>query len=240
MSVGEVSAALTATRQQLTGAAQQVLAIAETLTGRRSGLARLLQGSQNPRVAAVLGRLDAAVARLGEAAQQTAAAETAVAVYQAHLTGTSAPSGTGSRSTTMPEAPPAPRYDAEKAAEILPHAGRNIAVGRLYDADGNALTTIIGPGEAGAAEGVAKPYRAMRFMTHVEANAAAQLRRTGTPSAALYLNMRPCLGEDGCHVNLRDILPAGYRLTIFQVTPSGSIRVWPFTGTGNGLTDDRH
>ena len=65
----------------------------------------------------------------------------------------------------------------------------------------------------------------MRFMTHVEANAAAHLRRTGTPSAALYLNMRPCLGEHGCHVNLRDILPAGYRLTVYQVTASGGVRV---------------
>lgn len=242
MPVGEVSTALSAIRRRLTGAVQQTRVVADGFTARRDGLARLFHSSNHPRVAAALGRLDVAVARLREAAQDIAAGERAVSAYQAHLSGASGSPAVAepSRPAALPDAPQAPRYDAAKAAEILPHAGRSVAAGRLYDADGNPLTPIIGPGEAGAAEGVSQPYRSMRFMTHVEANAAAQLRRTGTASAALYLNMRPCLGEDGCHVNLRDILPAGYRLTVYQVTTSGSIRVWPFTGTGNGLIDDRH
>ena len=212
MSVGEVSTALSAIRRRLAGAVQRTRVIADGFTARRDGLARLFHSSDHPRIAAALGELDAAVARLREAARDIAASETAVSAYQAHLTGATESTAVAeaSRPAAMPDAPRAPRYDAAKAAEILPHAGRSLATGRLYDADGNPLTPIIGPGETGAAGGVSEPYRTMRFLTHVEANAAAQLHRTGTVSAALYLNMRPCLGEDGCHVNLRDILPAGY------------------------------
>ena len=78
----------------------------------------------------------------------------------------------------------------------------------------------------------------MRFVHHVESNAAAYMRRHDVRSAVLYMNMRPCAGNGGCYRNLAASLPQGYRLTVYQVYPNGTVRAWSFPGTGEGLTDD--
>jgi hypothetical protein len=78
----------------------------------------------------------------------------------------------------------------------------------------------------------------MRFVHHVESNSTAYMRRHGLREAVLYLNMRPCTGDDGCYRNIKATLPPGYKLTMYQVNPNGSVRVWAFPGTGEGLTDD--
>ncbi|MEV0732665.1 DddA-like double-stranded DNA deaminase toxin [Polymorphospora sp. NPDC050346] len=105
--------------------------------------------------------------------------------------------------------------------------------------DGRPLTPVVGPGDTGAAEDLAEPRRSMRFVHHVESNATAYMRRHGVRSAVLYMNMRPCQGEDGCTENLKATLPVGYRVTVYQVYANGSVRLWDFKGTGEGLTDDR-
>jgi hypothetical protein len=108
----------------------------------------------------------------------------------------------------------------------------------LHGIDGRPLTPIVGPGDAGAADGLAEPRRSMRFVHHVESNATAYMRQHGLRQAVLYMNMRPCQGEDGCAENIKATLPVGYRLTVYQVYPNGTVLLWDFKGTGEGLTDD--
>jgi hypothetical protein len=122
--------------------------------------------------------------------------------------------------------------------EVLPHVGRDIAAGRLYEPSGRALTPLMGPGDTGAGSNLVEPRASMRFATHVEANATARMRRDGIRHAVLYLNMRPCLGDDGCTENIPATLPPGFRLTVFQVRPTGGVRVWNFDGTGEGILPD--
>lgn len=116
--------------------------------------------------------------------------------------------------------------------------GRKVAAGRLYGVDGRPLTPLVGPGDTGAAKGLAEPRRSMRFVDHVESNATAHMRHHGIRQAVLYLNMRPCLDDDGCTENLNATLPRGYTLYVYQVRPNGSVRKWEFEGTGEGLIDE--
>lgn len=87
MSVENVSAALSAIRHRLAGAAQQTRAVAESLAARQAELARLWHDSTHPAVEAATGQLAAAVERLRDAVQESAAAEQAVAAYQERITG---------------------------------------------------------------------------------------------------------------------------------------------------------
>jgi hypothetical protein len=157
---------------------------------------------------------------------------------------TSSPAGSGNlarerRSADPPAAPFVRTQPAPSAvAEIRPHVGRDIAAGRLYGTDGKPLTPLVGPGDTRAGDGLTEPTRSMRFIRHVESNATAFLRRTGVRHAVLYTNMRPCLGHDGCTVNVADTMPRGYRLTVYQVRPNGGVRVWQFDGTGKAIPRD--
>ena len=108
-------------------------------------------------------------------------------------------------------------------------------MGRLYSPTGEPLSPLVGPGGSEGADGVGEPQRTMRFITHVEANAAAQMRRERIREAVLYTNMRPCLEADGCAENVRHTLPAGYRLTVVQVFPGGGVKVHRIDGTGEAL-----
>jgi hypothetical protein len=76
-------------------------------------------------------------------------------------------------------------------------------------------------------------------MDHVEAQAAAILRRPDSPKeATLVLNQQPC--DDPrrplmCEKILPKILPAGSRLTVFLTDGQ---RTWPhkvYVGTGEGI-----
>jgi hypothetical protein len=78
----------------------------------------------------------------------------------------------------------------------------------------------------------------MRFADHVESNATAHMRRNKIRQAVFYSNMRPCTGDDGCAENVDATLPVGYKLTVYQVTANGGVKVWNFSGTGEGLADD--
>ena len=122
---------------------------------------------------------------------------------------------------------------------MFPHVGRGIAAGRLYDADGQPLSPLMGPGDTGAGHDLREPWASMRFTHHIESNAAAVMRRDRIRNAVLYTNMQPCTGEDGCEQNLRAALPPGYRLTVYQVERNGGLQVWDFKGTGEGVVDDR-
>lgn len=141
--------------------------------------------------------------------------------------------------SSPPGAPLGAQYDAAKVAEIQPHVGRAVAAGRLCDTNGQPLTPIVGPGEIGSARGLVESLQSLRFVNHVEANAAAYMRQHRIRHAVLYINMRPCRGPDGCADNLKSVLPVGYRLVVHHVRSNGTTRVSFFDGTGQGLTDER-
>ena len=154
MAVGEVSAALSAIRQRLAAAAQQTRTVADRLVAQRDGLTRLLHGSSHPRLGAAWSQLDAAVQRLRETAQDLDVGNAAIGDYVVTITG----NATGASPVAEVRGDPAavgvhmaPRYDAAKAAELQPHVGRAVAAGRLYNADGQPLTPLMGPGDVGAA-----------------------------------------------------------------------------------------
>lgn len=79
----------------------------------------------------------------------------------------------------------------------------------------------------------------MRFVDHVESNAAAHMRQHRIRRAVLYLNMAPCKGPDGCNDNLEAVLPDGYQLVVHQVRSNRGTRVYFFNGNGQGLHDER-
>lgn len=226
MSVGEISAALSAIHQRLAGAAQQTHAVADTLTAGRDRLARLFHGSSNPRVAAILGRLDVAAQHLREAASETTAGDVAIGAYAAAITASSSVSpevppemGRGSVSTPGADSPdvdsatdtpvprrPGARFDPRKADEIRPFVGNPKTVGRLYDVDGNPVAELIysgttGPGAGGP--GLHGRWRLLESTTqHTEGHAAALVRLRHMDEAVLYLNRYPCPGEAGCFENV--------------------------------------
>lgn len=245
MSVGDVSAALSAIRQRLVGAAQQTHTVADAVAARRDALARLFHGSSNPRVAAVLGRLDAAAQRLREAAQESAAAERAVGNYQQAISGpgggAAAPVGGSSAggSATVADLPPAARFDPQKAAEIRELTGRKKTIGRLYTNDGERIGDLIYSGEEGpgtGGPGLGPRWQNLKSLTeHTEGHAAAVMRRDGIRDAALYLNRYPCPGPAGCFDNIQHALPAGTRLTMWVVNADGSIDRVRRVGTGEAI-----
>jgi hypothetical protein len=56
----------------------------------------------------------------------------------------------------------------------------------------------------------------------------------GIRHATLYLNKRPCEGDESCYENLEATLPVGYRLTVRYVGPA-SVADHDFYGNGEGL-----
>ncbi|WBB53855.1 MULTISPECIES: DddA-like double-stranded DNA deaminase toxin [Micromonospora] len=236
--IADVVARLNAIRVDLSKQRQQTLSLAGQVDEATRRLATVIGTSTNPYARAALARLATGGQRLREGAQLAHGAEEAVASYVGIITGTKAGVAGGEPADSI--APAVTQTRPQKAAidEIRPHVGRDVATGRLYDTDGRPLTPLVGPGDTGAGTGLAAPLPSLRFITHIESNATAHMRRHRVRHAVLYTNMRPCLGDDGCTQNIKATLPAGYRLTIYQVRPNGGVRVWLFDGTGEGITDD--
>jgi hypothetical protein len=61
------------------------------------------------------------------------------------------------------------------------------------------------------AEGPAERHRSMEFVYHVEATVTAIMRQRGIRHATLYINKRPCEGDESCYENLEATLPVGHR-----------------------------
>ncbi|MCZ7423740.1 hypothetical protein O7605_29955 [Verrucosispora sp. WMMA2121] len=237
--IADIVARLNTVRLGLSKQRQRTLSLADQVDQATRRLTAVIGTSTNPYARATLARLAAGGQRLREGAQLAHGAEEAVASYVGIITGTKV-GVTGGGESTDSVAPAVAQTRPQKAAvdEIRPQVGRDVAAGRLYDSDGRPLTPLVGPGDTGAGAGLAVPLPSLRFITHIESNATAHMRRHGIRHAVLYTNMRPCLGEDGCAQNIKATLPAGYRLTVYQVRPNGGVRVWLFDGTGEGITDD--
>ncbi|RKR88368.1 nucleic acid/nucleotide deaminase of polymorphic system toxin [Micromonospora pisi] len=237
--VAEVVARLNAVRVDLHQQRQSALSLAVQLDETTRRLTAMIGTSTNPYAQMALARLAAGARRLREGAQLAGGAEAAVAAYVDLITGTTVAAAGGEATASVGPAVAQTRPQKSAVDEIRPHVGRDVAAGRLYDTEGRPLTPLAGPGDTGAGTGLAAPLPSLRFITHIESNATAHMRRHRIRHAVLYTNMRPCLGEDGCTQNIKATLPAGYRLTVYQVRPNGGVRVWLFDGTGEGIADDR-
>ncbi len=60
------------------------------------------------------------------------------------------------------------------------------------------------------------------------------MRRDRIRGAHLYINAKPCLGDNGCDENIESVLPAGYSLIVYCVE-KGCTTTRVYEGTGEGL-----
>lgn len=159
------------------------------------------------------------------------------------IAGDGASSGSGSPVEPPRPAPVTgrpPRPDMVIAARIRGHVGKQKTVGALHTADGRELDSEIwsgadGPGRGGP--GLAEPWRRMETMTmHVEGHAAAVMRRDGHRDVVLHISRAPCdYQPNGCEARLRDVIPAGSRMTVYTVERGGGVRRQIYDGNGKGL-----
>jgi hypothetical protein len=105
--------------------------------------------------------------------------------------------------------------------------------------DGRLRSRQIRAGQYPAAGvGLKPPYGQATAMDHVEAQAAAIMRRpSGQREATLVLNQRPC--NDAvkplmCEKILSKILPAGSRLTVYLTDGDRTWQHGVYVGTGEG------
>lgn len=242
--IAEVVAALDAVHVGLMAQQRETLAVAGRLEDLARRYALLFAATASPYARTVVARTMLAVRQLREGAQVLAGAAEVVLDVRALVAGGVSqlgrppPVGAGPSSARL-RLPGRIPPDRAKADEIHPYVGGDVAVGRLYGQAGEALTPKVGPGDTGAGHGLREPWASMRFVTHVESNATALMRQHGIRSAVLYISMRPCRQAGGCEQNIAATLPVGYRLTIYQVLRSGTLRTFDVKGTGEGIADDR-
>ena len=101
-----------------------------------------------------------------------------------------------------------------------------------------------GKGPATGGADLEEPWKTNSTMTwHIEGHAAALMRQQDIKNAVLYINTVPCKRPKGwpaikgCDETLKDILPAGYTLTVFLRDGSYTYGKAVFRGNGKGLKD---
>lgn len=229
---------------------------ARELTGEaHGGLLAATEGTGSAKVETSAARLEEVGAALDEAAAHGTRGAEIFGEYLSEI-------GSAAGATTVPESTSGvtepvrlegfrPIAAHPKAvAEIRPHVGkrnangRPIAVGRVFDEHGRALTPIHeadDDGPAGDGKGIVDPWRSYpRMRRHIEAHAAARLRQDPDMRAAVvYINMAPCTYPDGCDPNLSALIPQDKTLYVHQVTSRGGTRVWIYPGTGEAIERER-
>ncbi|MEO3926066.1 DddA-like double-stranded DNA deaminase toxin [Micromonosporaceae bacterium B7E4] len=129
----------------------------------------------------------------------------------------------------------------DKTEGVLLSGGEVVHDGEFAaEADGRLRSRQIRAGNRPAAGvGLKPPVGQATVMDHVEAHAAAVMRRPSSPKeASLVINQAPC--DDPvkplvCEKVLPKILPPGARLTVFL---TDGRRIWQhkvYTGTGEGI-----
>ncbi len=126
-----------------------------------------------------------------------------------------------------------------RAEEVVPdlvaYTGQRTS-GVLVREDGTQVALQSGR-NGGPALSLPKPRPGMNgnIVTHVEAHAAAIMRKEGLKSATLWINRMPCSSNNGCLYNVSRMVPTGSTLDIY-VMPEGSsgplLDWFKVTGTG--------
>ncbi|WP_100444827.1 DddA-like double-stranded DNA deaminase toxin [Glycomyces xiaoerkulensis] len=124
--------------------------------------------------------------------------------------------------------------------------GRIKARGLLYDDRGRPVLhrplKALGGDKVYHAPDLQDRWRTREVATswHIEGGVAAYMRRTRTPTMALWLNVPSCGGPgrpdaNGCHENLPKVLPKGYTLHVHVHDERGNHWHNAYQGTGEAL-----
>jgi hypothetical protein len=135
-----------------------------------------------------------------------------------------------------------PRTNPQDKTEGVMLVGDRVHHDPLFTAepDGRIRSRQIRAGNRPAAGiGLKKPLSQAIIMDHVEAQAAAIMRRDGGPKeASLVINQAPC--DDPvlplvCEKMLPNILPAGSQLTVYLSDGQQTRPYKTYRGTGEGI-----
>lgn len=261
MSVAEVGAALRRIVDGISGERGRAAATLQGLQESRSRLAIILRGTRHPLAERAMEALNAAIDRLREADHLAAQSATAVVDYARALgIGVSAtPSrpiidaGQPGSSAGRPgnAGSSSPQW-VEDAGTRLPRrpGGKGPTHGLLFDSTGEPLIGtpltqsegyLRSGGAPGARDGLRPDWHPLAQVTreHVEAHAAALLRKPGAPrEAILVVNKPSCVSRGeyvGCDEALPGMLPEGSRLAIHVSDGTTTRPLKVYTGTGEGI-----
>ncbi|AVT39314.1 DddA-like double-stranded DNA deaminase toxin [Plantactinospora sp. BB1] len=248
MSLAQVAASLSAVLLDIAGLRAQIAANAKAVAGRTETLVALTQGSRHPSVEQAIRNGAATLERLREADQQAAGAVAAIVEYgRAIGIDLPAPAQPGPSSP-----PPGPRRsDPEPSVESAPSdaiaaIGRRLPVraGARDRTTGMFAGELVVSGEDPATIADLRPLPGGGWpdsvISHVESHVAARMRRQNLREGEVVLNNITC-GNRGfdadwpatCERYIRDLLPAGSRLTVWA-TPDGGATWWTRTYRGTG------
>ncbi|MGW0434502.1 DddA-like double-stranded DNA deaminase toxin [Micromonospora sp. NPDC003197] len=261
MSVAEVSAALRAIVDSISRERGRAAGVLRAVQDSRSRLGVTLRGSRHPLVGRALDGFAAAIERLREADHLAAQSAEAVRAY-ANAIGIDLPApssqsadNAGQTGTSVQRAAgdvlPTQEW-VEDAGGRLPRrpGGKGPTHGLLFDISGTPLTGTpltqsegyLRSGRApGARDGLRQDWHPLAQVTreHVEAHAAALLRKPGAPREAVVVVNKPtCVSKGeyvGCDEVLPGMLPRGSRLAVYVSDGATTRLLKVYTGTGEGI-----
>jgi hypothetical protein len=261
VSVAEVGAALRAAVEGISRERRRTAGILRALQDSRGRLGATLRGSRHPLVGRALDGLAAATKRLREADQLAAQSAEAVREY-AHAIGIDIAARSSQPAIgASPAGAPAERAArdlllspqwVDDAGGRLPRrpGGKGPTHGLLFDASGTPITGtpltqseghLRSGGAPGARDGLRPDWHPLAQVTreHVEAHAAALLRKPGAPrEATLVVNKPTCVSRGeyvGCDEVLPGMLPRDSRLTVYVSDGATTKPLNVYTGTGEGI-----
>jgi hypothetical protein len=237
--------------------------VVRDLQDSRSRLGVTLRGSRHPLVGRALDGFTAAIDRLQEADHLAAQSAEAVRAY-AHAIGIDIPASASQSADNVGQTGTSAQRSAggvprtqgqgwvEDAGGRLPRrpGGKGPTHGLLFNISGTPLT---GPpltqsggylrsgGAPGARDGLRSDWHPLAQVTreHVEAHAAALLRKPGAPrEAVLVVNKPTCVSRGeyvGCDEVLPGMLPRGSRLAVYVSDGAATRLLKVYTGTGEGI-----
>jgi hypothetical protein len=261
VSVAEVSAALRAVVDGISRERSRAAGVLRALQDNQGRLGPTLRGSRHPLVGRALDGLTAAFEQLREADQLGAQSAEAVRQY-ARAVGIDIPatssqpaSNAGQTDTSAERAegdlPSSPQW-IDDASGRLPRrpGGKGPTHGLLLDTGGTPLTGtpltqsegyLRSGGAPGARDGLRPDWHPLAQVTreHVEAHAAALLRKPDAPrEAILVVNKPTCVSRGeyvGCDEVLPGMLPRGSRLAVYVSDGAATKPLKVYTGTGEGI-----
>ncbi|MDG4769458.1 DddA-like double-stranded DNA deaminase toxin [Solwaraspora sp. WMMD792] len=265
MSLAAVRARLQDVLKDLAAETQRLAVIRRDLEFSRSQLETITRNSRHQAVADTIMTITTSIRRIGEAEKLSHASALGVVAYgrilgfdlaagvarqtskDGHHGASNDSTSTGRGETAGAKAP----QWLQDASRQLPRRGKKGPThGLLYDASGKQMISppltqgggaLRSGGVPDARAGIRTDWHALAQVTreHVEAHAAAALRKPGSPTeATLVVNKPSCVtrGEYvGCDEVLPGLIPEGKRLAVYLWDGDSATLQRVYTGTGEGI-----
>ncbi|WP_326555161.1 DddA-like double-stranded DNA deaminase toxin [Micromonospora sp. NBC_01813] len=265
MSLAAVSVRLQGVLFDLATEVRRLAIIRQALEASRSGLETVTRNSRHQAVADAISAITSSIRQIDEAEKLSRASTSALVAYGRVLgidltpgiaAATSATRGPGVANgspSTEPGSTAGARASQwlQDASRQLPRRGKKGPThGLLYDASGKQMISppltqgggaLRSGGVPDARADIRADWHALAQVTreHVEAHAAAVLRKPDTPTeAALVVNKPSCVtrGEYvGCDEVLPGLIPEGKRLAVYLWDGDIATLQRVYTGTGEGI-----